>query len=186
MGGFLLGEFMLNTYRLDIQVNADSANTALGNLKEHFDKIEQSSGKASVGIDGFSDKADKASKSSKKAGDGAKKFGDDAKKAGDDVDGLKRKTDGLKTAFGALKGVMFTAFAVAGVGGIIATADQMQNLASQIRLATDSTEQFHAVQTKLRAIANEQRSSFDAVVDLYSTVIVRPWQKPARCHQFHS
>lgn len=168
MGGFLLGEFMSNTYRLDIQVNADSANTALGNLKEHFDKIEQSSGKASVGINGFSDKADKASKSSKKAGDGAKKFGDDAKKAGDDVDGLKRKTDGLKTAFGALKGVMFTAFAVAGVGGIIATADQMQNLASQIRLATDSTEQFHAVQTKLRAIANEQRSSFDAVVDLYS------------------
>ncbi|WP_227548387.1 tape measure protein [Moraxella catarrhalis] len=159
---------MSNTYRLDIQVNADSANTALGNLKEHFDKIEQSSGKAGVGINGFSDKADKASKSSKKAGDGAKKFGDDAKKAGDDVDGLKRKTDGLKTAFGALKGVMFTAFAVAGVGGIIATADQMQNLASQIRLATDSTEQFHAVQTKLRAIANEQRSSFDAVVDLYS------------------
>lgn len=175
MGGFLLGEFMLNTYRLDIQVNADSANTALGNLKEHFDKIEQSSGKASVGIDGFSDKADKASKSSKKAGDeakkagdGAKKFGDDAKKAGDDVDGLKRKTDGLKTAFGTLKGVMFTALAVAGVGGIIATADQMQNLASQIRLATSSTEQFHAVQTELRAIANEQRSSFDAVVDLYS------------------
>lgn len=172
---FLLGEFMLNTYRLDIQVNADSANTALGNLKEHFDKIEQSSTKAGVGIDGFSDKADKASKSSKKAGDeakkagdGAKKFGDDAKKAGNDIDGLKRKTDGLKNAFGALKGVMFTALAVAGVGGIIATADQMQNLASQIRLATSSTEQFHAVQTELRAIANEQRSSFDAVVDLYS------------------
>lgn len=175
MGGFLLGEFMSNTYRLDIQVNADSANTALGNLKEHFDKIEQSSGKASVGIDGFSDKADKASKSSKKAGDeakkagdGAKKFGDDAKKAGNDIDDLKHKADGLKTAFGTLKGVMFTALAVAGVGGIIATADQMQNLASQIRLATDSTEQFHAVQTELRAIANEQRSSFDAVVDLYS------------------
>lgn len=73
MGGFLLGEFMSNTYRLDIQVNADSANTALGNLKEHFDKIEQSSGKAGVGINGFSDKADKASKSSKKAGDEAKK-----------------------------------------------------------------------------------------------------------------
>lgn len=51
---------------------------------------------------------------------------------------------------------------------IIATADEMQNLASQIRLATSSTEQFNAVQTKLRAIANEQRSSFDAVVDLYS------------------
>ncbi|OAV34924.1 hypothetical protein AO366_0350 [Moraxella catarrhalis] len=51
---------------------------------------------------------------------------------------------------------------------IIATADEMQNLASQIRLATSSTEQFHAVQTELRAIANEQRSSFDAVVDLYS------------------
>lgn len=69
-------------------------------------------------------------------------------------------------------GQLGTAFATLGsavsVSHIIATADQMQNLASQIRLATSSTEQFHAVQTKLRAIANEQRSSFDAVVDLYS------------------
>lgn len=82
MGGFLLGEFMSNTYRLDIQVNADSANTALGNLKEHFDKIEQSSGKAGVGINGFSDKADKASKSSKKAGDEAKKASNAQKRLG--------------------------------------------------------------------------------------------------------
>ena len=61
-----------------------------GNLKEHFDKIEQSSGKAGVGIDGFSDKADKASKSSKKKQVmklkkkqvmGLKKFGDGAKKS---------------------------------------------------------------------------------------------------------
>ncbi|SQH69979.1 Phage-related minor tail protein [Moraxella catarrhalis] len=176
MGGFLLGEFMLNTYRLDIQVNADSANTALGNLKEHFDKIEQSSGKASVGIDGFSDKADKASKSSKKAGDeakkagdGTKKFGDGAKKAGDDVDGLKRKTDGLKNAFGTLKGVMFTTLAVAGVGGIIATADDMQTLTSQIKIATTSTKDYAHAMSEIERIAMGNMVSLDSVGQLYAS-----------------
>lgn len=169
MGGFLLGEFMSNTYRLDIQVNADSANTALGNLKEHFDKIEQSSGKAGVGIDGFSDKADKASKSSKKAGDGAKKFGDGAKKAGDDVDGLKRKTDGLKTAFGTLKGVMFTALAVAGVGGIIQTADDMQTLTSQIKIATTSTKDYAHAMSEIERIAMGNMVSLDSVGQLYAS-----------------
>lgn len=169
MGGFLLGEFMLNTYRLDIQVNADSANTALGNLKEHFDKIEQSSGKASVGIDGFSDKADKASKSSKKAGDGAKKFGDDAKKAGNDIDDLKHKADGLKTAFGTLKGVMFTALAVAGVGGIIATADDMQTLTSQIKIATTSTKDYAHAMSEIERIAMGNMVSLDSVGQLYAS-----------------
>ncbi|WP_227513444.1 tape measure protein [Moraxella catarrhalis] len=167
---------MLNTYRLDIQVNADSANTALGNLKEHFDKIEQSSGKASVGIDGFSDKADKASKSSKKAGDeakkagdGTKKFGDGAKKAGDDVDGLKRKTDGLKNAFGTLKGVMFTTLAVAGVGGIIATADDMQTLTSQIKIATTSTKDYAHAMSEIERIAMGNMVSLDSVGQLYAS-----------------
>ena len=92
---------------------------------------------------------------------------------------MKKATDKTKKElksvadYGKLVGGQLgTAFATLGsavsVSHIIATADQMQNLASQIRLATSSTEQFHAVQTKLRAIANEQRSSFDAVVDLYS------------------
>ena len=171
LGGFIgfNGEFMSNTYRLDIQVNADSANTALGNLKEHFDKIEQSSGKAGVGIDGFSGKADKASKSSKKAGDGAKKFGDDAKKAGDDVDGLKRKTDGLKTAFGTLKGVMFTALAVAGVGGVIATADDMQTLTSQIKIATTSTKDYAHAMSEIERIAMGNMVSLDSVGQLYAS-----------------
>ena len=81
---------------------------------------------------------------------------------------LKSVADYGKLVGGQL-GVAFAALGSAvSVSHIIATADQMQNLASQIRLATDSTEQFHAVQTELRAIANEQRSSFDAVVDLYS------------------
>lgn len=173
---FLLGEFMSNTYRLDIQVNADSANTALGNLKEHFDKIEQSSGKAGVGIDGFSGKADKASKSSKKAGDeakkagdGAKKFGDDAKKAGNDIDGLKHKTDGLKNAFGALKGVMFTALAVAGVGGVIATADDMQTLTSQIKIATTSTKDYAHAMSEIERIAMGNMVSLDSVGQLYAS-----------------
>lgn len=81
---------------------------------------------------------------------------------------LKSVADYGKLVGGQLGIAFATLGSAVSVSHIIATADQMQNLASQIRLATSSTEQFHAVQTKLRAIANEQRSSFDAVVDLYS------------------
>ena len=81
---------------------------------------------------------------------------------------LKSVADYGKLVGGQLGIAFATLGSAVSVSHIIATADQMQNLASKIRLATDSTEQFHAVQTKLRAIANEQRSSFDAVVDLYS------------------
>lgn len=81
---------------------------------------------------------------------------------------LKSVADYGKLVGGQLGIAFATLGSAVSVSHIIATADQMQNLASQIRLATDSTEQFHAVQTKLRAIADEQRSSFDAVVDLYS------------------
>ena len=81
---------------------------------------------------------------------------------------LKSVADYGKLVGGQLGVAFATLGSAVSVSHIIATADQMQNLASQIRLATSSTEQFHAVQTKLRAIANEQRSSFDAVVDLYS------------------
>ncbi|MPX68735.1 tape measure protein, partial [Moraxella catarrhalis] len=81
---------------------------------------------------------------------------------------LKSVADYGKLVGGQLGIAFATLGSAVSISHIIATADQMQNLASQIRLATDSTEQFHAVQTELRAIANEQRSSFDAVVDLYS------------------
>lgn len=81
---------------------------------------------------------------------------------------LKSVADYGKLVGGQLGIAFATLGSAVSVSHIIATADQMQNLASQIRLATSSTEHFHAVQTKLRAIANEQRSSFDAVVDLYS------------------
>lgn len=52
---------------------------------------------------------------------------------------------------------------------IVAAADKMQSLASKVKLATDGANEFTAVQNQLRNIANEQRSSFEGVVDLYSS-----------------
>ncbi|SIS07362.1 tape measure domain-containing protein [Moraxella cuniculi DSM 21768] len=49
------------------------------------------------------------------------------------------------------------------------TADQMQDLASKVKLATSSTDEYNAVQNQLRQIANEQKSSFAGVVDLYTS-----------------
>lgn len=52
--------------------------------------------------------------------------------------------------------------------GIIKTADKMQNLDSQVKLVTNSMEQFKAVQGELRDIANRQYSDIESITQLYT------------------
>lgn len=72
-----------------------------------------------------------------------------------------------------MAGHLGTAFATIGsavsISHIVQTADNMQNLASKIRLATSSADEYKAVQEQLRTISNAQKSSFEGVVDLYSS-----------------
>lgn len=64
--------------------------------------------------------------------------------------------------------------AIAGVGvaafasSIISTADKMQNLASKIKISTDSTEEYVAVMHQLREISRENAASYGATVELYA------------------
>lgn len=64
--------------------------------------------------------------------------------------------------------------AIAGVGvaafasSIISTADKMQDLASKIRISTDSTEEYVAVMHQLRDISRENVASYGATVELYA------------------
>lgn len=64
--------------------------------------------------------------------------------------------------------------AIAGVGvaafasSIISTADQMQDLASKIRISTESTEEYVAVMHQLRDISRENAASYGATVELYA------------------
>ena len=92
---------MSNTYRLDIQVNADSANTALGNLKEHLIRLNNQAVRQALVLMAFQTKRIRR-QNPVKAGDEAKKQVMGLKslvmmpKAGNDIDDLKHKADGLK------------------------------------------------------------------------------------------
>lgn len=92
--------------------------------------------------------------------------------------GISRSTKQAEQKLKGLRGVAEKALGGITLGNIIGagtlytiqqTADQMQSLASKVRLATASAEEYSAVQDRLREIATRQRSSFEGVVDLYSS-----------------
>lgn len=92
--------------------------------------------------------------------------------------GISRSTKQAEQKLKGLRGVAEKALSGITLGNIIGagtlytiqqTADQMQSLASKVRLATASAEEYSAVQDRLREIATRQRSSFEGVVDLYSS-----------------
>ncbi|UYZ74104.1 tape measure protein [Moraxella bovis] len=93
---------------------------------------------------------------------------------------MKKATDKTKKElksvadYGKLVGSQLgVAFATLGsavsISHIVQTADNMQSLASKVRLATSSLDEHKAVQEQLRTISNAQKSSFEGVVDLYSS-----------------
>src|SRR5699024_2935257 len=61
------------------------------------------------------------------------------------VDKLNASTKELGSTLGRLKGIVAGAFAGIGIRSLLSTADTMQSLNSQVRLVTNSVEQFNAV-----------------------------------------
>ncbi|OOS04374.1 tape measure domain-containing protein [Moraxella cuniculi DSM 21768] len=92
--------------------------------------------------------------------------------------GISKSTKQAEQKLNGLRAIANKALSGINLGSIIGagtlytiqqTADQMQSLASKVRLATASAEEYSAVQDRLREIATRQRSSFEGVVDLYSS-----------------
>ncbi|UYZ94288.1 tape measure protein [Moraxella bovis] len=82
---------------------------------------------------------------------------------------LKSVADYGKLVGGQLGVAFATLGSAASISHIVQTADNMQSLASKVRLATSSLDEYKAVQEQLRTISNAQKSSFEGVVDLYSS-----------------
>ncbi len=77
-------------------------------------------------------------------------------------------TEGIQSATTAVQGLV-AAFAAIQVGGkFIQLADQAQNLAARIRLATNSAAEFDAALQGVAAIANETRQPLADVGNLYA------------------
>ena len=103
------------------------------------------------------------------AGAGANAAGAGAQRLGRDASGATTAIQRMTQSMGALSGA-FAAFAsVAGAMSIIKTADAMQSLNSKIKLATSSSEEYLAVQGRLRAMAQSNLTEYDSLVDLYAS-----------------
>lgn len=113
-------------------------------------------------LNGLGGTANNAGAGANAAGAGAQRLGRDANSA---TTAIQRMTQSM----GALSGA-FAAFAsVAGAMSIIKTADAMQSLNSKIKLATSSTEEYLAVQGRLRAMAQSNLTEYNSLVDLYAS-----------------
>ena len=91
-----------------------------------------------------------------------------ATQASNSIDGLNRNST---TLFGNLRnlhtliaGSFFAGIAIS-VGK---TADEMQNLNSQIKLVTANNEQYLAVQSRLKEMADKNLNDISATIDLYT------------------
>ena len=81
---------------------------------------------------------------------------------------VTRDTDRLRQSVGLLKTAFAGLFASIGFGSILRTADAMQSLNSRIKLVTNSTEEYLAVRGRLRDMANNNNTEYDALVNVYS------------------
>lgn len=103
------------------------------------------------------------------AGAGANAAGASAQRLGRNASSTTTAIQRMTQSMGALSGA-FAAFAsVAGVLSVLKTADAMQSLNSKIKLATESSEEYLAVQGRLRAMAQSNLTQYDSLVDLYAS-----------------
>lgn len=133
--------------RLAIVIDTTRAEQSVRRLRELLRSISADGGRASTDLGRLGDRSTDTSAR---------------------IDRLNRSSAELNTTLGRLKGVMASVFAGIGVSSIIKTADTMQNLDSQVKLVTNSMEQFKAVQGELRNIASRQYADIEAVTQLYT------------------
>ena len=80
----------------------------------------------------------------------------------------EQATQSLSDKLNRLRAIAGGAFAGIGIQSLLRTADTMQNLDSQVRLVTNSLEQFKAVQSELRDISNRQYADIESLTQLYT------------------
>ncbi|MFB6349488.1 tape measure protein [Moraxella sp. ZJ142] len=172
---------MTQTYRLDIQVSADSAIQAMTRLEQSFDKAGDASKKAEKALSDAErhmsktgQSAYKTSQDLDKAGSGFKKVGKDAHDAGDgikkadkDMSGMNATVNKLNNTLGAFKTAMLGAMAFVGIGSVVQTADAMKTLDGQIRIATNSAEQHAKAMSEVERIAMANHVSLQSVGEMY-------------------
>lgn len=175
----------METYRLEIEVNASGAKSQLERLDSEVQNLISNSGKLDKAIgkneQAFNDcqnamkKTSQATEKTKKAFDDAKnsvdKMGKQVKQTGDDAKDTAKKLDGLSATLGRLKGMVGGAFAFlgisAGFSAILETADAMKTLDGQIKIATGTAEKHAFAMKEIERVAMANKVSLESVGSLY-------------------
>lgn len=94
------------------------------------------------------------------------KFRDQANRApaGKGFDSLRKSVDGARLSVASFVKTLLT---IGAAMGTIRLADEFANMQARLRLVTDSTEEFIAVQERLFAISQKTGQSFTEITDLY-------------------
>ena len=163
------------TSRLSIVVDTRNAESALSRFRSLLGGTSSSTQQASSSVQGLSNNVSTMNGQWRDANgrlrDANGRFAalsQSATQASNSIDGLNRNST---TLFGSLRslhaliaGSFFAGIAIS-VGK---TADEMQNLDSQIKLVTKSNEQFLAVRGRLREMADDNLNDISATISLYT------------------
>lgn len=163
------------TSRLSIVVDTRNAESALSRFRSLLGGTSSSTQQASSSVQGLSNNVNTMNGQWRDANgrlrDANGRFAalsQSATQASNSIDGLNRNST---TLFGSLRnlhtliaGSFFAGIAIS-VGK---TADEMQNLDSQIKLVTKSNEQFLAVRGRLREMADDNLNDISATISLYT------------------
>ena len=163
------------TSRLSIVVDTRNAESALSRFRSLLGGTSSSTQQASSSVQGLTNNVNEMNGQWRDANgrlrDANGRFAalsQSATQASNSIDGLNRNST---TLFGSLRnlhaliaGSFFAGIAIS-VGK---TADEMQNLDSQIKLVTKSNEQFLAVRGRLREMADDNLNDISATISLYT------------------
>ncbi len=82
--------------------------------------------------------------------------------------GLQRQIQGLQSSFANLQSLFMGGFFASIALGVGRTADTMQNLHSQIKLVTSSSEEYQVIQERLHEMANKNLTNVQSTIGLYT------------------
>lgn len=136
-----------------LRSNMASMATATNNINAIFGNLDRT-------MDRLAAATNNLNAATIRANDQINRLGANSNRANGQARGLMGTLQGLQ---GVLAGGLF---AVTGLG-ILKTADEMQNLNSQIKLVTNSTGEFLGVREKVREIADRNYNDIAATTNLY-------------------
>ena len=173
---------MEQTSRLSIVIDTGNAQRALQNLRRDLADLERSGSNLATRFSAMSGSANhltgatnattsglnRMGGASATASRGLTNVGRSASGASGQVQTLGSRLSDVQNRLSSLHGLIAGGMFVGAGLSIAKTADTMQNLHSQIKLVTSSSEEYQVIQERLHEMANKNLTSLQSTIGLYT------------------